>query len=87
MSIDIGKIGSIAMDLHDELVEHLPEGCKIVAVGLCAEVEVPCENGGTPHTHSIVIPAATPDSDIHKTALFEEASENVGAQWHIEVED
>jgi hypothetical protein len=55
----------------------------LVAVGICAEVRWPCPDGGD-HMHTAVVPLSTTDSDVHGTALFELAAENVGSEWDLE---
>lgn len=85
--VDMTRIGTLAMDLQDDLREHLPQGAEIVAIGIAAEVRYPCEHGD--HTHTSVVPMCTSGSRVHAQALFEEASENIDASWmeHAEADD
>ena len=86
MPVDLNRILTNAMELHEKLEEVMPEGAEIVAVGTCVEIKLPCPEGRD-HTHTVVFPWATPESELHTATLFEEAADNAGASWNVEVED
>ena len=78
---DVSSVGSQAMKFMDDLESWLPEDARVIGTAIVAEIAFKCPGCGNTHTMTPVSSDLT--SEIHQSALLEEAAGCVGYEWTV----